>query len=224
MTEVEEKLGYKFKKLQYLENALTHSSYANEYRRNSNERLEFLGDSVLSVIISDYIFKRMGTRNEGDLSKLRASLVCEQALDVVARRIGLDKFILLGKGEELTGGRERPSIVSDALEAVIAAIYLDGGIEKAREWVLDLMIKDIEEAIRGNCVHDYKTRLQECIQKKKNAVIEYELVKEEGMDHDKTFTMQVKINGKSKGTGVGKNKKEAAQRAAKEALESMKKK
>ena len=224
MTEVEEKLGYKFKKLQYLENALTHSSYANEYRRNSNERLEFLGDSVLSVIISDYIFKRMGTRNEGDLSKLRASLVCEQALDAVARRIGLDKFILLGKGEELTGGRERPSIVSDALEAVIAAIYLDGGIEKAREWVLDLMIKDIEEAIRGNCVHDYKTRLQECIQKKKNAVIEYELVKEEGMDHDKTFTMQVKINGKSKGTGVGKNKKEAAQRAAKEALESMKKK
>lgn len=222
MKEIEEKIGYEFKKEKYLENALTHSSYANECRKNSNERLEFLGDSVLSVIISDYIFKRMGKVNEGDLSKLRASLVCEQALDTVARRIELDKFILLGHGEEMTGGRQRPSIVSDAFEAIIAAIYLDGGLETAREWVLNLMMKDIESAIKGNCVHDYKTRLQEKIQKRKNSVIEYELIKEEGAEHAKTFTMQVKINNEPMGTGVGKNKKEAAQKAAKEALKALK--
>lgn len=219
MTEIEAKIGYKFKKLQYLENALTHSSYANEYRRNSNERLEFLGDSVLGIIISDYIFKRMSNVNEGDLSKLRASLVCEQSLYKVAKRVSLEKFIMLGKGEELTGGRERPSIVSDAFEAVLAAIYLDGGIEKAREWVLKLMRDDIEDAMKGKKkIHDYKTALQEKVQKKRGMTIVYELVNESGEDHNKLFTMQVKVKDKVVGCGEGRNKKEAAQNAAKAAL------
>ncbi|MDD6484697.1 MAG: ribonuclease III [Clostridiales bacterium] len=218
MTEIENNIGYKFKNVQYLENALTHSSYANENRRSSNERLEFLGDAVLSIIISDYIFNRMSNTNEGDLSKLRASLVCEQSLYKVAKRVSLEKFILLGKGEEQTGGRERPSIVSDAFEAVLAAIYLDGGIEKARAWVLKLMKGDVEDAIKGKCIHDYKTALQEKVQRKKGAKVEYELVKEVGEDHNKTFTIQVKVKGKAVGTGEGRNKKEAAQNAAKAAL------
>jgi ribonuclease-3 len=139
MKNVQEKIGYTFKNVNLLETALTHSSYANECKKENNERLEFLGDSVLSVIISDYIFRRLPNVDEGWLSKYRATLVCEQSLNEISKKISLSKFILLGKGEEMTGGRQRASIVSDAFEAVLAAIYLDGGMETARKWVIDLM-------------------------------------------------------------------------------------
>ena len=201
-----------------LENALTHSSYANENHKKSNERLEFLGDSVLSIIMSDYLYKKLSDTNEGVLSKLRASLVCEQSLDKVARRIGLDEALMLGRGEEMSGGRKRPSIVSDAFEAVLAAIYLDSDIETARNWLLPLMKDDIEDAIAGRRSDDYKTTLQEKIQKNHAGAISYNLVKEEGQAHLKSFTVQVLLDGKKIGTGTGSSKKEAEQNAAKMAL------
>lgn len=218
MTELEAALGYSFERLQYLETALTHSSYANESGRKSNERLEFLGDSVLSVIISDYIYKHTSDVSEGDLTKLRASLVCEKSLDKVARRVSIDKFILLGRGEDASGGRERPSIVSDAFEAVLAAIYLDGGMEAARDWVLKLMTEDIEDGINGYISHDYKTELQELVQKKPNAIIKYETVMEKGRAHNKIFGVEVAVNGIKVGEGVGKSKKNAEKEAARAAL------
>lgn len=165
MKNVQEKIGYTFKNVNLLETALTHSSYANECKKENNERLEFLGDSVLSVIISDYIFRRLPNVDEGWLSKYRATLVCEQSLNEISKKISLSKFILLGKGEEMTGGRQRASIVSDAFEAVLAAIYLDGGMETARKWVIDLMRDSINEVVTGHGYADYKTMLQEALQK-----------------------------------------------------------
>ena len=218
MISIQQKIGYKFKDIRLLENALTHSSYANENHKKSNERLEFLGDSVLSIIMSDYLYKKMSDTNEGDLSKLRASLVCEQSLDKVARRIGLDEALMLGRGEEMSGGRKRPSIVSDAFEAVLAAIYLDSDIETARNWLLPLMKDDIEDAIAGRRSDDYKTTLQEKIQKNHAGTISYKLVKEEGQAHLKSFTVHVLLDGKKIGTGTGSSKKEAEQNAAKMAL------
>lgn len=218
MINVQRRIGYKFKNIRLLENALTHSSYANEKHLKSNERLEFLGDSVLSVIISDYLYKKMSDTNEGDLSKLRANLVCEQSLDKLARRIGLDEGLMLGRGEEMTGGRKRPSIVSDAFEAVLAAIYLDSDIETARNWLLPLMKNDIEDAIAGRRSGDYKTALQEKIQKQHSGTISYEIIKEEGQAHMKNFTVSVLLDGREIGTGTGSSKKEAEQNAAKMAL------
>ena len=218
MINVQRRIGYKFKNIRLLENALTHSSYANEKHLKSNERLEFLGDSVLSVIISDYLYKKMSDTNEGDLSKLRANLVCEQSLDKVARRIGLDEGLMLGRGEEMTGGRKRPSIVSDAFEAVLAAIYLDSDIETARNWLLPLMKNDIEDAIAGRRSGDYKTALQEKIQKQHSGTISYEIIKEEGQAHRKNFTVSVLLDDREIGTGTGSSKKEAEQNAAKMAL------
>ena len=218
MINVQRRIGYKFKNIRLLENAITHSSYANEKHLKSNERLEFLGDSVLSVIISDYLYKKMSDTNEGDLSKLRANLVCEQSLDKVARRIGLDEGLMLGRGEEMTGGRKRPSIVSDAFEAVLAAIYLDSDIETARNWLLPLMKNDIEDAIAGRRSGDYKTALQEKIQKQHSGTISYEIIKEEGQAHRKNFTVSVLLDDREIGTGTGSSKKEAEQNAAKMAL------
>ena len=218
MINIQRRIGYKFKNIRLLENALTHSSYANEKHLKSNERLEFLGDSVLSVIISDYLYKKMSDTNEGDLSKLRANLVCEQSLDKVARRIGLDEGLMLGRGEEMTGGRKRPSIVSDAFEAVLAAIYLDSDIETARNWLLPLMKNDIEDAIAGRRSGDYKTALQEKIQKQHSGTISYEIIKEEGQAHMKNFTVRVLLDDREIGTGTGSSKKEAEQNAAKMAL------
>ncbi len=222
LKEIESKIGYNFNDKSLLSNALTHSSYANEKKIQSNERLEFLGDSVLSIIISEYIYKRLNRINEGDLSKLRASIVCETSLFKAAKRISLDGAIRLGNGEEQTGGRKRPSIVSDAFEAVIAAIYLDGGLEVAREWVLGNTKSDIEEAISGKRNNDYKTALQEKIQKKHLGDIEYQLIEELGMDHNKTFIMGVYLNNEKIGEGEGNSKKEAQQQAAKNALETVK--
>ncbi len=222
LSEFQKRIGYKFKNEKLLYEALSHSSYANENKklRNSNERLEFLGDSVLSIVVSDYIFEHFKHLPEGELTKLRASLVCEKALFEFSKKIDLGRYIFLGKGEELTGGRERASIVSDAMEAVIAAIYLDGGIEPARKHIMGFLPKDIDPS-HSNTFHDYKTALQEVIQKNPEEKIEYFLKGEEGPDHDKRFTVQVLLNSNIIGTGVGRSKKSAEQNAAREALELM---
>ncbi len=218
----QEMINYRFKDEKLLYEALSHSSFANESKRqrNSNERLEFLGDSVLSVVVSDYIFEHFKHLPEGELTKLRASLVCEKALFDFAKKIDLGSFIFLGKGEELTGGRERPSIVSDAFEAVIAAVYLDGGLKAASKYVLSFIPEDIKPHSAISFV-DYKTALQEVIQKNPEEKVEYVLIGESGPDHDKKFTVQVMLNSNVIGEGVGRSKKSAEQSAAKEALALM---
>ena len=222
LIDFQNKIGYHFKNEKLLYEALSHSSFANENKnsRNSNERLEFLGDSVLSIVVSDYIFENFRHLPEGELSKLRASLVCEKALFEFSKKIELGKYIFLGKGEEMTGGRERASIVSDAMEAVIAAIYLDGGIEPARKHIMNFLPDDITPE-HTSSFHDYKTMLQEIIQKNKEEKIEYRVKSESGPDHDKKFTVQVMLNSNVIGEGVGHSKKNAEQNAAKEALELM---
>ncbi len=222
MEELQKLIGYRFHDEKLLFEALSHSSFANENKktRRSNERLEFLGDSVLSVIVSDHIFKHFKHIPEGELTKLRASLVCETALYEFSKRIRLGEMIFLGKGEELTGGRERPSIVSDAFEAVIAAIYLDGGMEAARPYVLSFIPKDITPQGAKN-FHDYKTELQEVIQRNPEEKIVYQLVDESGPDHDKRFTVRVMLNSNVIGEGEGRSKKSAEQSAAREALRLM---
>ena len=209
---------YTFKDKTLLQTALTHSSYANESKgsRQNNERLEFLGDSVLSIIVSDYVFRHKKVP-EGELTKIRASLVCENALASFAQRIGLGRFLMLGKGEDQNGGRERPSILADAFEALIAAIYLDGGIEAAREFVVPFISEAVETAA-GADLHDYKTQLQEVVQKNPEERVAYVLVDESGPDHDKRFTVEVHLNSNIIGHGEGKSKKNAEQQAAREAL------
>ncbi|MBR6872232.1 MAG: ribonuclease III [Ruminococcus sp.] len=221
METLQERIGYRFKNEKLLLEALSHSSYANENKNlKCNERLEFLGDSVLSIVVSDYIFKHFSHIPEGELSKLRASLVCESSLFEFSKKIGLGECILLGKGEELTGGRERPSIVSDAFEAVIAAIYLDGGMDAAAPYVLSFIPEDITPK-GSDAFHDYKTILQEVIQRNPEEKIVYHLKGEDGPDHDKHFTFQVLLNNNVIGEGTGRSKKSAEQAAAKEALELM---
>lgn len=219
-SEFERKIGYTFKNKGILYEALSHSSFANETKRNSNERLEFLGDSVLSIVVSNYLFEHYKHLPEGQLTKVRASLVCEGSLYEFAKTIDLGKFIMLGKGEENTGGRQRPSILADAFEAVIAAVYLDGGIEKASKYVLSFIPKDlsVKKAVSNN---DYKTILQEVIQKNPEEKIQYHLKSAVGPDHDKTFTIQVMLNSNVIGEGKGHSKKQAEQAAAKEALTLM---
>lgn len=218
----EELIGYKFKNKKLLINALSHSSYANETKNpgGSNERLEFLGDSVLSVVVSDYIYKQLNSVAEGDLTKLRASLVCEKSLHSFAQRIHLGDYILLGKGEENTGGRERPSILADAFEAVIAAVYLDGGIEAARKHILNFIPTDLVHGAKM-AFGDFKTVLQEVVQKNPEEKVEYVLIGEEGPDHNKRFVVEVMLNSQVIGKGKGRSKKDAEQLAAKEALELM---
>ena len=218
MTELEKIINYSFKDDKLLYRALSHSSYANESKsEGSNERLEFLGDAVLSIIVSDRIFKNYKQLPEGELTKIRASLVCEKSLFEFAKEIQLDKFILLGRGEKLNHGNQRPSILSDAFEALIAAIYLDGGLESATKFVLGFVDKEIATN-HINSFNDYKTNLQEIIQKNPEEKVEYVLVDECGPDHDKKFTVEVKLNGQTIGTGFAKSKKMAEQNAAKEAL------
>lgn len=215
-------LEYDFKNIQYLKTALTHSSYANERKGEvvCNERQEFLGDSVLSIIVSDYIFKHCPELPEGELTKLRASLVCEKTLAVYARSINLGKYLLLSRGESKNGGRTRPSILADAFESVIAAIYLDGGMESARKFVLRFVVNDIKNHKTKN-FNDYKTKLQEIVQKNPEEKITYVLTGESGPDHDKHFTVEVHLNSNVVGKGGGRSKKEAEQQAAREALELM---
>lgn len=217
----EDKIGYTFKNKELIHEALAHSSYANETREcRSNERLEFLGDSVLSIIVSEHLFTHFRHLPEGELTKIRASLVCEKALFKFAQKIDLGSFILLGKGEENTGGRERPSIVSDAFEAVIAAVYLDGGMEEARKYVLGFIPDDLNVK-SGSALNDYKTLLQEVIQCNPEEKVEYVLVGQSGPDHDRRFTVEVCLNGSVIGKGEGHSKKQAEQMAAHEALSLM---
>lgn len=221
MQDAERIIGHKYKNTSLLETALTHSSYANECKIKDNERLEFLGDSVLSIIISDYIFKKLENVHEGDLTKYRATLVCEQSLNEVAKKISLGRLIRLGKGEEMTGGRNRASIISDAFEAVLASIYLDAGMDTAREWLLNLMSDSITEVLEGKHYGDYKTMLQEAVQKGHTGRVTYAVVGESGQDHQKIFEVEVLIDGVSKAQGMGRSKKEAEQHAAKAALEDL---
>jgi len=214
------KLGYTFQKQEYLRTALTHSSYANESKRSeSSERQEFLGDAVLSIVVSDYLFRRYHAA-EGDLTRIRASLVCEKSLCVFAAEIGLGQALLLGKGEEQTGGRERPSILADAFEALIAAIYLDGGLQAAKEFILPF----VERALGGqqqSGFNDYKTMLQEIVQQNRGEQLSYRLAEESGPDHDKCFVVEVLLNSNVVGTGQGRSKKAAEQSAAQQALALM---
>lgn len=221
MDKLEKSIGYVFKDKNLLELALTHSSYANELGNQAkcNERLEFLGDSVLSIIVSDYLYNNFETP-EGDLTKLRASLVCEEALFDFAKEINLGDFIKLGKGEQNNGGNKRPSILSDAFEALLAAIYLDGGIEPVKKLVLQFVKADLKDT-KKITFKDYKTELQEVIQKNPEERIEYVLVDEQGPDHDKLFTVSIELNSLSIAKGTGKSKKAAEQAAAHEALKLM---
>ena len=217
----EEKIGYEFKDKTYIQTALTHSSFANEHKEfNYNERLEFLGDSVLGLVVSDYLFRARNDLPEGKLTRLRANVVCEESLSAVARKINLGDHLFLGKGEKASGGSYRDSILADATEAVIAAIYLDGGFDQAKDFILSNLRDTIAKNIDGNIFRDYKTILQEIIQGN-NGKISYKLVGESGPDHNKEFEMLVKCGQETIGIGKGKNKKEAEKEAARDALVKM---
>ena len=218
LEELEEQIGYHFQNRQLLEQALCHSSYANERhmdRLSNNERLEFLGDAVLELATSEFLFKTYPKMPEGEATRTRASIVCEQTLALCARELGLGKWLLLGKGEEMTGGRERDSITSDAMEALLGAIYLDGGFANAKEFVGNFILNDIEHK---KLFFDSKTILQERIQSTSGGTLHYELVKEEGPDHNKQFTVNACLDGQVIGTGSGRTKKAAEQEAAYYAL------
>lgn len=221
---LKEKIGYAFRNDSLFEKALTHSSYANEQRGRhvqNNERLEFLGDSVLGFVSADYLYNHFPELPEGELTKLRAAVVCEQTLCEIAKELGIDQEIKLGHGEEMGGGRKRPSILADAVEALLGAIYLDGGIEPARKFVLDFVPRKAEVARKGGAFKDYKTMLQEIVQKNRQETLEYRLAGAEGPDHDKVFTMELLLNSNVFAEGKGRSKKEAEQMAAKQALELM---
>lgn len=222
LQELQEKIGYEFQEEALLKQALTHSSFANEQKINklkNYERLEFLGDAVLELISSEFLYNENVDMPEGQLTRLRASMVCEPALAYCARDINLNSYILLGKGEEATGGRTRDSIISDVMEAVIGAIFLDGGIENAKKFIYRFVLSDLENKI---LFLDSKTLLQEEIQKKNTAQLRYELVGETGPDHDKQFHVEAYLNNQLIGCGVGRTKKSAEQQAAYEALLKMK--
>ncbi len=223
MESLEKRLDYKFNNIKLLKNALVHSSYANEKRGNthSNERLEFLGDSVLSVIVAEHIFNKYPNMPEGELTKLRASLVCEKSLCALSRELCIGEHLLLGKGEDKNGGRERDSILADAFEAVLAAIYIDGGITAAKKHILNTVLRDLDNHTDEDVFKDYKTVLQEIIQRNPEENVSYILIDEKGPDHNKVFTVEVHLNSNVIGTGSGKSKKQAEQMAARQALELM---
>lgn len=220
-TNLQKKLNYDFKNKKLLEQAMTHSSYTRENklpRVACNERLEFLGDAFFDAIIGEELYNKLPKQKEGCLTKYRAMVVCENSLAEVAKSLDIGGELLLGRGEDISGGRERVSIIADAMEAVIGAVYLDAGYEKVRQFVLDFFGERIERAINGRIHSDYKSEFQEKMQSEGTVVIEYNLLKEEGPDHDKTFFVEVLANGSVCGKGKGKSKKEAEQKAAKEAI------
>ena len=220
--DLETAIGYRFHNISLLQNALTHSSYANERWHNSllsNERLEFLGDSVLGMLVADYLYRTFPNRPEGELTRMRADMVCEQTLAAAANRIGLGTHLLLGHGEEQGGGRSRNSILADAMESVIAACFLDGGMEAALKVVQQFILVEVPVTKLHNA--DYKTKLQELVQQKKNQVLSYRLAGQSGPDHDKKFDVEVSLNGKVVGTGSGSSKKRAEQMAARCAIETL---
>lgn len=214
-------INYKFNDNKILTNALTHSSFANEQnskKYKSNERLEFLGDSVLSIFVSDFLYKHYYSLPEGELTKIRSAIVCEKSLYERAKLIGLGKYLLLGKGEESTNGRERMSILADAFEALMGAVYLDGGIDAVFKTFTPVFEDQIKEAAAGKSFKDYKTMLQEIVQKNKEEVLSYVLKSESGPDHLKVFEVDVHLNNNVFATGKGRSKKEAEQEAARLAL------
>ena len=221
MTELEGKLNYTFKNSGLLETAITHSSYANENMKQNiscNERLEFLGDSVLGLTVAKDLYKAFPDMPEGQMTKLRADLVCEHSLAEAAKKLDLGAYMRFGKGEKNCGGRTRPSILADAMEAVIAAVYLDGGFEAAEQLIYKLILDPMKHGQKA-VNRDYKTTLQEIVQRQSGQILTYELVGESGPDHNKVFTAVVKLNGKLQGIGTGRNKKEAEQAAARYVLE-----
>ncbi len=222
MKTLEAKLEYTFQDISLLEHALTHSSYANEShgRYTSNERLEFLGDSVLGMVVADHLFRTCGDMPEGELTRTRAALVREENLVEVAHKLDLGSYLRLGKGEELCGGRQRPSIQADAVEAVLAAVYLDGGIGSARKIIHRFIL---DNAVLATKTQDYKTTLQEIVQRTPGSEIAYELVSESGPDHCRVFVMEVSVNSEVVGRGEGHSKKAAEQMAAKAAIEQLSK-
>lgn len=224
MNPLEKSLGYQFHNPALLEEALRHSSYANEHRGAnvfSNERLEFLGDSVLGFVTAEYLFAKHPTAPEGELTRIRAILVCEDSLHEVAQRLELGKYLLLGNGEEGCGGRTRPSILADATEAVFAAVYLDGGIGAASKLIHSVLLDKEREEVAEEKRRDYKTNLQEFVQRTPNQVLSYRMVGEQGPDHNKVFSFEVLLNDAVVGAGEGRTKKEAEQMAAKDALEKV---
>lgn len=225
MKELEKKLGYAFGDQALLSKAMIHSSYANENRQlalECNERLEFLGDSVLGLVVARHLFTCCPDMPEGRMTRLRAELVCEQSLYGVAQKLGLGQYLMLGKGEELTGGRERQSILADCVEALIAAMYLDGGMDVASSFIHRMILDGFDPKAHGR-TGDYKTELQELVQRKSGQVLAYEMIGQSGPDHCKTFTAQVALNGVPIGQGEGHSKKEAEQAAACRALQELKK-
>lgn len=219
---LEQNLGYKFKNIELLKTAVTHSSYANENKMKiteNNERLEFLGDAIVNLIVSHHLYKKYHDYPEGELTKIRATVVCESSLAFAARKVDLGKYLLLGKGEESTGGRERDSILADASEALSGALYIDSDFDTTNKVLLNKFQEDLVYAVaKGALFIDYKTELQERFQRISKSKIEYRVLKEVGPDHNKIFYMDVVVNDKTIGQGTGKNKKEAEQMAAKEAL------
>ena len=220
--ELENAIGYRFHNISLLQNALAHSSYANERWHNSlmsNERLEFLGDSILGMVVADHLYRNFPNRPEGELTRMRADMVCEKALAQIAGRIGLGGHMLLGKGEEQGGGRSRDSILADAVESVIAACYLDGGMDAAVAFIRQFVLVNVPVSRLNNA--DYKTALQELVQQKRNQTLVYTLVGESGPDHDKKFEVELTLNGQVVGKGIGSSKKRAEQAAAHAALEAL---
>ena len=220
--DLEEAIGYRFHNISLLQNALTHSSFANERWHNSllsNERLEFLGDSILGMLVADYLYRNFPDRPEGELTRMRADMVCEKTLASVAARIHLGDHLMLGHGEEQGGGRSRDSTLADAVESVIAACFLDGGIEAAQKFIRTFILVEVPVSQMHNA--DYKTKLQELVQQKKNQVLSYTLTGESGPDHDKHFTVAVSLNGGMVGQGEGRSKKRAEQEAARAAIRNL---
>ena len=222
INELEKAIGYQFRNITLLQNALSHSSYANERWHDSlksNERLEFLGDSVLGMVVAEHLYRTFPHRPEGELTRMRADMVCEKTLAKVANGLGLGKHLMLGKGEEQGGGRSRESILADAVESVIAACYLDGGMTAAVQFIQKFILVNVPVTKLHNA--DYKTALQELVQQKKNQVLSYNLVGESGPDHDKHFQVELTLNGEVVGVGSGSSKKRAEQAAAQSAIERL---
>ena len=223
INELEAAIGYRFQNITLLQNALAHSSYANERWHDSlksNERLEFLGDSILGMVVAEHLYRNFPDRPEGELTRMRADMVCETSLAAIANSIGLGAHLLLGHGEEQGGGRSRASILADGVESVIAACFLDGGMEAARSFISRFVLCNVPVNRLQNA--DYKTALQELVQQKKNQVLSYALTGESGPDHDKHFFVQVSLNGQVVGEGTGTSKKRAEQDAARVAIEALK--
>lgn len=224
LVKLENNIGHKFKDKNLLINALTHTSYAFERHTESNEKLEFLGDSILEFISSKYIYKNFPNLKEGEMTKVRATVVCEDSLYKIAKKHNFSDFLYLGKSEKANNKEVRPAIMADSVEAVIAALYFDAGLEEAERFIVENLKDEIEIASKHVGEKDYKTVLQEILQQHGEVKIEYDIIKEEGPDHDKTFTAQIKYNGKPLTIGVGKTKKSAQMEAAKKAIEEIKSK